>query len=499
MIVSSHVAENAGPLYTRLAAWGQEHVLRWWSDLAPRQRHQLVRQIEAIDLELVQRVCQQSESSAVGQTPPPQAIRPAGAIPLAASAAEAEDQEQIAQRGRQALRAGQVAVVLVAGGQGTRLGHAGPKGTFPIGPVSGKSLFQLHAEKVLALGRQYDVRVPLYVMTSPDNDAASRDFFADHACFGLDQDQVVFFRQGTMPALDRQTGRLLLDAKHRIATSPNGHGGVVKALVDGGHLDDMHRQRVEYIFYYQVDNPLVKVADPTFLGHHLRAEAEMSLKVVRKLRPEEKLGVVVEVDGHLQMIEYSDLPAEVAQRRLPDGGLEIWTGSIAVHIFNVSFLRRLAAGGTTLPYHQALKNVPYLNQQGRRVTPEEPNAVKCEMFVFDALPLARHALVVETDRREEFEPLKNAIGENSPETVRQAMSDLYAGWLDRAGVQVTRQRGGSVAFPLEISPLLDLNRMDIRARLSERTPVNGPMLLEKRNGTGVTITTTVKAESEETC
>lgn len=475
--------DQHGRLYARLASRNQQHVLRWWPDLTQPQRQQLCRQVQQLDLELLDRLHGQADSGEVSELPPAEAIRPAEAVSPA-------DSPQATELGRQALAAGQVAVVLVAGGQGTRLGHNGPKGTFPIGPVSKRSLFQIHAEKVLAISRRYSAPLPLYVMTSPDNDRETRQFFAGHEFFGLDRGQVVFFQQGTMPALDRQTGRLLMAEKHRIATSPNGHGGVLGALADGGHLADMRRRGIRYLFYYQVDNPMVKVADPGYLGHHIRAGAEISVKVVRKAHPQEKLGVVVEVDrvevdsvevgGRLQLIEYSDLPAEAAQRRLPDGGLEIWAGNIAVHVFNLSFLRRLTTGGVKLPYHRAIKKVPCLDDDGRTGRPAEPNAVKFETFVFDTLPLARRALVVETDRREEFEPLKNARGDSSPASLRQAMSNLYAGWLDRLDIQVRRRPDGSAAVPVEISPLLAIDAEELSGRLPWRGPVNEPLLLDEQ-------------------
>ncbi|NQU21642.1 MAG: UDPGP type 1 family protein [Candidatus Nealsonbacteria bacterium] len=462
-------------LHYCLTPWKQEHVLRWWQELAVRQRKQLGRQVQQLDLQLLQRLFARASSDDVSRLPSPDAIHPAIAV-----AGKDGPGINAIQLGQQALRAGQVAVVLVAGGNGTRLGHEGPKGTFPIGPVSNRSLFQIHAEKILAIGRRYRAPLPLYIMTSPENDEATREFFAEHAMFGLDADQVIFFQQGTMPVLDRRTGKLLMTQKHRIAASPNGHGGVLEALAGGGHLADMQRRGIEHVFYYQVDNPLVKVADPAYLGHHIRAASELSLKVVRKTYPEEKLGVVVEVNGRLRLIEYSDLPEEVAGRRSADGKLEIWAGNIAVHLFTLSFLQRLTADGVKLPCHRAIKKVPYLDDRGKTVEPTEPNAVKFEMFVFDALPLARKALLVETDRREEFEPLKNAEGDSSPASVRQAMSNLYATWLEGIDVPVPRHSDRSVSVPLEISPLLALDAEQLRDRLAWRGPVNGPLLLDER-------------------
>ncbi len=465
--------ERDAPLPVLLAACGQEHALRWWPELTPSQRQRLHQQLAGIDLEQLQRLFHQTEPAAT----PEQAVRPAPVLRLARTFEDRERDWRARTCGEMALKAGQVAVILVAGGQGTRLGFEGPKGTYPIGPLSGKSLFQIHAEKVLALGRRYDAPLPLYVMTSAENDADTRSFFDEHEWFGLDPDQVVFFTQGTMPALDCATGRLVLAAKDRLATSPDGHGGALHALSAGGHLADLARRGIQYLFYYQVDNPLVMVADPTYLGHHIEAVAEMSLKVVPKLSPQEKLGVAAEVDGRVRIIEYSELPPEAAARRGSDGGLELWAGSIAVHIFNLSFLERLAAEGTALPFHRAVKKVPYLDEHGRLVHPDRPNAVKFESFVFDALPLARKALVVATRRAKEFEPLKNAEGENSPETVRRAMSNLFAAWLNSAGIEVARRADGSAAVPIEISPLLALDAEEFRRRL-HGARVTEPLLLD---------------------
>ena len=202
----------------------------------------------------------------------------------------------------------------------------------------------------------------------------------------------------------------------------------------------------------------------------------MSFKVIEKLAPDEKLGVVVTVDGRPQVIEYSDLPAELAERREPEGSLQLWAGSIAVHIFERSFIERLR-GGLELPFHRAIKRVPYLNSAGVRVEPSEANAVKFERFIFDALPLAQRWTMVETDRTVEFEPLKNATGPDSPATVRQRMSDLYAGWLEYAGATVPRRSDGSVPFGIEISPLFALDAAELKSKLEPGMVVEGPIYL----------------------
>ncbi len=461
----------------RLGESGQDHLLRWWSELDEAQQAHLLSQLAHVDLELIRRLWTQAAEAGTKAQVQWERLEPAPVRRLAQSFEEWEQEQEEAEIGEAALRAGQLAVLLVAGGQGTRLGHPGPKGTFPIGPISQRTLFQIHAEKVLALSRRYEVPIPLCIMTSPENDGPTRDFFQVHNGFGLDPAQIHFFVQGTMPAVDAATGKLLLADKHCLALSPNGHGGVVEALVQSGLADYLEGRGIRQVFYFQVDNPLVKVADPLFLGQHLQAGAEMSLKVLPKASPEERLGVVVRQGGILRVIEYSDLPPELASKRRPEGELELWAGSIAIHVFDLSFLKRLAEA-SSLPYHFARKVVPFVDEAGNLVRPEQANAIKFERFVFDALPLARKALIVETDRRQEFEPLKNAEGENSPATVRQALSDLYAEWLRSAGVHVPRRPDGSSLHAIEVSPLFALDAEELRAKVEDLEEVSGPLLLQ---------------------
>ncbi|MFO0891514.1 MAG: UDPGP type 1 family protein [Isosphaeraceae bacterium] len=395
------------------------------------------------------------------------------------------DGERIVRRraadlGGEMLAAGEIGLILVAGGSGTRLGFEGPKGTFPIGPVSQASLFQIHAEKIVALGRRYGKAIPLYVMTSPENHQATQAFFEAHGRFGLEH--VRFFVQGQMPAVDRETGKVLLASPWHIALSPDGHGGTLAALAATGPsggpscLVEMRDLGIRTLFYFQVDNPLVQIADPAFLGLHRQADAEMSFKVIERLSPDEKLGVVVTVDGVPQVIEYSDLPAELASRRDPDGQLELRAGSIAIHVLERSFIERLV-GEERLPFHRAIKKVSFVNERGETVKPAEPNAVKFEQFIFDALPRAARWSIVETDRPTEFEPLKNAVGPDSPATVHQRMSDLFGNWLEQVGATVPRRPDGSVAFGLEISPLFALDAQELKTKIEPGLVVERPLYL----------------------
>lgn len=468
-------------LVEHLRQHGHDHLLRDWGELSDARRTALVQEIEAIDFgrldDLIVRLVHGTEST----LPDPERVQPVEVSRLPRTDSERVAWRRAAEVGEAALNAGEVAVVIVAGGQGTRLGFDGPKGTFPIGPVSAKSLFQIHAEKVRALSRRHERTVPLYIMTSPDNHAATLEFFAEHRNFGLQH--VRFFTQGQMPAIDRETGKVLLAEKGQVALSPDGHGGTLAALAaegpDGGPscLKEMRDREIRTIFYFQVDNPLVQVCDPIFLGLHRAANAEIAFKVVEKTAPDERVGVVVAVDGRPQVIEYSDLPRELAGRRVPDGGLELWAGSIAIHLLELAFVERLVADGGKLPFHRANKVVPYVDESGKTVAPTEPNAVKLEQFIFDALPLAERYALVETDRAIEFEPLKNATGAESPASVRQRMSDLFGGWLERAGAKVARRPDGTVPFGIEISPLFALDAAELKRKLQPALNVEGPIYI----------------------
>jgi UDP-N-acetylglucosamine/UDP-N-acetylgalactosamine diphosphorylase len=437
-------------LRQRLQRHGQLHVLEGWDTLSAEGRAHLVGQLQALDLDELHVLFNQREATFT--VPSPDRI-----APLPHVLPDADDPE--ARRvGEKALTRGEVAVVLVAGGQGSRLGFDHPKGLFSIGPISGKSLFQLHAEKVLARGRKYGASIPLLVMTSQATHAETESFFAEHRFFGLDPEYVTFFKQGTMPALDLTTGRLLLEAPGRLFTSPNGHGGTLTAMSDCGLLDRLHHVGVRHLFYFQVDNPLVKIADPVFLGRHIAARADVSSKVIPKDGPTDKLGNLALIDGKLSIIEYSDLPDELAHAKNPDGSLRYSVGNPAIHIFGLDFVVRMTAGGGSgLPFHVARKKVSYFDSATQRtVNPDKDNALKFERFIFDVLPMCERWTAVATSRREEFAPLKNATGADSPKSVKQAMIDLACDWLTKAGASV------APGVAVEISPLWALEPDDVR-------------------------------------
>jgi len=450
----------------RLAAHGQEHLLAFASALPPARLASLLDQIDALDLDeiddLIARYVRVKPEVAI-----PGDLTPAPYYPNdPASAGRPYDAAKFRSLGEQLIRAGKLAAFCVAGGQGTRLGWNGPKGTFPATPVTGKPLFRVFAEQILAARRKYGVTIPWYIMTSPINDADTRAFFRDNNNFGIARRDIFMFPQGVMPSFDRATGRMLLADRHELAVNPDGHGGSIRALAESRAIDDMAERGVEHISYFQVDNPLVKIVDPLFIGLHAHAadsSAEMSSKMLPKSNAAEKVGVFCRAGGKTMVIEYSDLPAALASATNADGSLRFLAGSIAIHLLGVRFVERLTEGATfALPWHRADKKVPFIDPAtGARVEPAEPNGVKLESFVFDAIPLAASSIVYETSRVEEFAPIKNATGVDSAESSARIQSDRNGAWLEQHGVRVPRRADGHVDASIEVSPLTALEPADL--------------------------------------
>ena len=419
-----------------LASFGQEHLLKFVDRLSQDAREQFEAQLASIDFVQLQRLSGEKEADIdwgemARRAESPPAVRLGQVHP--------EFTPDAARKaGESALESGRIGAILVAGGQGTRLGFDKPKGMFPIGPVSGRTLFQMHCDRLLAVMKRYGVSIPLYVMTSPATDAETREYFEANDLCGLSKEQLRIFCQGTMPAVDADTGKVLLSDKGTIALSPDGHGGLVAALQRHGCLAEAKRDGIEQFFYAQVDNPLVQLCDPELIGYHLLASSQLTTQVVQKRFPKEKVGNVVSVDGKVQIIEYSDLPDSAAEQQNKDGSLKLWAGNIAVHVFDREFLEAVVESVEGLPFHRAHKKVPFINSSGERVTPNKPNAIKYERFVFDLLPLAERALVVEGDASKVFAPVKNAEGAevDTASHSQAALLAMHRAWLEHAGSRV---------------------------------------------------------------
>jgi len=452
-------------LFDKLKPFGQQHLLRYWDELFSAQRRELAAQIESIDLALIDslyrgEVDQPNWHELSCRAEPPAAVRLADIV-AGAPGSLGITPDAAHECGTKALAAGEVGVLLTAGGQGSRLGFELPKSLYPIGPLSGASLLQIHIEKVRALSDRYGVAIPLYLMTSPATHDDTIRFLAENNRFGLSESDLLVFCQGSMPAVDLQSGKLLLSARHQMFLSPDGHGGTVAALAASGALEAIKKRGIRQLFYLQVDNPLVPIGDPQFVGYHLLAESELTSLAVAKQLPQDKVGNFAQIDGNLNVIEYSDFPDEVAEQRDQHGQLKFWAGSIAVHVFDVGLFERAQAVKTTLPFHVARKKVVHLGQDGEPVSPDEPNALKFERFIFDLLPAARNPIVVEFAEVDCFAPLKNAPGaeKDTAQYVQQMMCAQYRRWLEAAGAKVAE--GAQV----EISPLFALDAAGVAERI----------------------------------
>lgn len=433
---------------------GQAQVFAFWSSLTAAERTELAAQAAEIDLAEIEQLNRTLVFKTSGGGASLDGLAPAPCTRLPVNGGDPAGWAQAKLAGEAALRAGRVAAFTVAGGQGTRLGYDGPKGTFAVTPLRKKSLFQVFAEKIKAAGLRHGRPLHWFIMTSHANHAASEAFFAENHHFGLDPGRVHFFRQGRMPAVSYE-GKIMLETRGSLALSPDGHGGSLRALHRSGALDLMKTEGVDTLSYFQVDNPLVRCIDAAFIGFHLGAGAEMSSKMVPKAYAEEKVGHFCLQDGKIVVVEYSDMPVSMQRETNADGLLRYSAGSIAIHVIDREFARRMATGGdgVALPFHRADKKITTIDAAGKPVKPAKANGVKFEMFVFDALPFARNSVVIETARADDFSPVKNAEGVDSPQSCRDDQLRQFARWLKGAGVAVDTDATGRPKVPVEISPL----------------------------------------------
>lgn len=448
----------------KLKQHDQLHLVQFWDELTEDEQWRLQQQIQKIDFALLEQLIAKRNVGAEGKNSADRASAahsPEQLIRLPQNDADLRERKQAEELGTELLKAGQVGAILVAGGQGSRLGFDQPKGMFPIGPVSGQTLFQILCEQLRARSERAGVAIPFFIMTSEATHVETTEFFEQNDFFGLGKENVYFFQQASLPAIEDSSHRIFLAEKGLVATSPDGHGGVLSALERNGMFQEMRERGIEHLFYHQVDNPTAIVCDPVLIGLHEKYKSDLTTKVVAKVSPEEKMGVLVTIDGRTEIIEYSDLPGEAAVRRDDDGNYVFWAGNTAIHVFRRAFMESLLTAEFSLPFHVAHKKIPHVDHNGRHVEPETPNGNKFEQFIFDALQHARVALVVEGDRQREFNPVKNAEGSDSPATARGALERIAAEWVRAAGGHV------AAGVKVEISPLLALDEGDLKNLLPE--------------------------------
>ncbi|MFW6139352.1 MAG: UTP--glucose-1-phosphate uridylyltransferase [Spirochaetota bacterium] len=451
---------------------GQEHLLRFWEQLNEQQKDLLVSDLEKIDFVLIREALPliKEKKAAARYVSPPEVIH------VPESGAERERRKEAERKGASLISGSKAAALTAAGGQSTRLGIDAPKGTYPVTPVKKKSLFQVLAEKILAAQRKYSVKIPWIIMVSKTNRDQTIDFFKSNGFFGLDPGYVRFIEQGMNPAID-QEGKIFLAEKHRVFLSPNGHGGVFGALKNSGSFHWLNQMGAQELFYFQVDNVLVRVLDPVYVGYHALGDCQMSSKGVKKKDPSEKMGVFVREDGRTALVEYSEL-FSVHLEQGGDAAKTLMAGNIAIHMISLDFAQEVAAGELKLPFHLAYKKVPHVDEHGNTIKPQRPCGYKIESFIFDALKLASRTMIMEVERQKEFSPLKNRSGDDSPETVYRDQVLLYARWLEDAGIDVPRDHEGMPKYSLEVSPLFAACEEEFVDKVDKNLAVNKDTYIE---------------------
>lgn len=453
---------------------GQEHVFRFFSGYSEDIKREFIKRAQSVDLGCIGSLVEAMRSKR-GEESHLGALEPVE--PWSLGKGGGEEYSNLIRTGEKALREGRVGALVVAGGQGTRLGFHGPKGILPITPVRRKSFFQIFAEKIQAAQMRYKCIIPWYVMTNESNYDETKEFFERNGRFGLKD--VHFFSQGEVPVVDFD-GKFLLDEKGMIAMAPDGHGGCFEALVRSGLVAKMEEQGIDIVSYFQVDNPLVRCIDPLFIGLHVSSGSEMSSKCVEKVDSGERVGLFCREGGHLKVVEYSYASQEMLTKGVVDGKLFFNVGNIAVHLLDREFIRKMG-GPNGLKFHQARKVTPYLDAYHSLITPDRVNSIKFEKLIFDALVEARNTVLMEVDRKEEFSPVKNAQGEDSPESCREDQMRRCVRWLNEVGEDVPCGKRGGPLFNIEISPLFADTEEEFIVKwnaLSEKPKIVEEMYLE---------------------
>ena len=429
-----------------LKEYNQQHLLKFYDELNEDDKELLLDEILEIDFELIKdtykKIGDVNNSNIKNEFNP--------MIAKVLNMYSKEEKENFYNMGIDALKDNKVAVCLVAGGQGTRLGHNGPKGTFNIGLPSNKSLFQIQCERLIYLSKQVGKYIPFYIMTSTENYSDTVNFFKENNYFGYDKDKIMFFKQNNMPAINEE-GKICLANKNKINMSANGNGGCFISLKESGALKNMKNQGVEWIFLYGVDNALVKIADPYFIGFTISSNQLAASKVVAKKHATEKVGVLCYKNNKPSIVEYSELPRELSDEIDSNGKIVYSNANILNHLLNIKFIDEIV--DKDLPLHTAHKKIKYINENNEKIEPCKPNGYKFEYFLFDTFELLDDMAVLEVLREEEFAPVKNADGDDSPKTARDLTLNLHKKWLTEAGLDKNILKNNVI----EISPLTSYN------------------------------------------
>ena len=402
-----------------LKKYGQEHLLNHYNDLDEKKKGILLEQINKIDFELVSKLYDSTKEQKINTN---DKITPINYLDKYKLNDQYKYYESI---GKKAIKEGKLAAVTMAGGQGTRLGHSGPKGTYDIGLDSHKSLFELLSDNLKEEGKKYGVIIPWFIMTSRENNKDTVEFFEKHRYFGYKKDKnIFFFEQGELPMMDTE-GKILIGDDGLIKLAADGHGGIYESLVKTKMTNKMRELGVEWVFIGGVDNCLVKMVDPVLMGIAIDKKVTVACKSVVKANPHEKVGVFCKRNGRPNVIEYSEITDEMAEATDENGELLYGESHILCNLFSIDAIERM--GAEPLPYHVAFKKAKYIDKDGNLVVPDSPNAYKFEAFLFDAFGEVDDMAVLRVKREEEFAPVKNSDekGVDCPKTARELYKKFY--------------------------------------------------------------------------
>ncbi|KAF3157363.1 UDP-N-acetylglucosamine pyrophosphorylase [Orbilia oligospora] len=484
--------EAVSDLKGKYSAAGQPHVFNFYDSLSNSDKLALFNQLSDINpartSELADKALNPAKTSNDDVKPE---FEP---LPTQARAStldsSKDDLDKWYNEGLELIASNRVGVILMAGGQGTRLGSSDPKGCYDIGLPSRKSLFQIQAErisKIQSLADKYQgvkkgvkvAQIPWYIMTSGPTRKPTEEYFVANDYFGLEKDQVVFFEQGVLPCISND-GKIILESRSKVAVAPDGNGGIYAALDKSGILKDLETRGIEHVHAYCVDNCLVKVADPVFIGFSALKGVSIATKVVRKRNAKESVGLILLKNGKPDVVEYSEIDKEMTEELDPENKelLKFRAANIVNHYYSTEFLNTIPEWSNNLPHHIARKKIPYLDTEtGEQVKPEKPNGIKLEQFVFDVFPMLAldKFACLEVAREDEFSPLKNArgAGEDDPDTSRRDIMTQGKKWVQAAGAQVLSEDADKDG--IEVSPLLSYGGEGLEF-LSGKT-IKGPALI----------------------
>lgn len=404
----------------KLKEYNQEHIINFLDTISDNKKEQLIKQINNIDFQQISELYENTKKEIQLEESNIEAIKYLDKAKLSK-----EELEELEQKGGMIISSGKYAVVTMAGGQGTRLGHTGPKGTFKLDVYGkGKYLFEILIEDLKRANEKYGTTIPWYIMTSRQNNEETVEFLEKHNYFGYDKENVIIFEQGELPLIDTQ-GKLLIDKNMKIKEASNGNGGVYTSLRSSGALADMKERGIKWIFIGGVDNALIKMADPLLIGVTSKSGFPIGSKSVVKTNPKEKVGVFCKMNGHPKIIEYIELPEESAEEVDENGELKYGESNILCHLFTIEALEK--ASKEDLIFHSAFKKNSYINEKGIEVIPEKENSYKFEAFIFDVFRFFDDMALLRVKREEEFAPIKNKEGSSSPKTSKE----LYEKYWER--------------------------------------------------------------------